>query len=363
MENLIKYSGNDIGIYVHWPFCISKCHYCCFNSYVMEPPENFIQKYISNLNLYKELLFNKNLISVYFGGGTPSLMDIAAINDILSEINKIIPIKNSTEITIEANPETVSKQKLFDFKNAGINRISYGMQSFSDEILLLLGRKNTSKKNREIIELTKNIFDNYSIDLIYAIPSQKNWPKELETALGICKDIPHVSLYELSIEKHSYFYDKYKDYSPPDFFDITHSIMSQHGFDHYEISNYARNKLFSKHNMLYWLYNDFIGIGAGAFGRITENGKRYETKEENIIQKWLKASPIKTAISKRHQDIEKLLMGLRINNWVQIEKMDLNNDRLNYFIENGYLEQDENYIRSTYNGKKILNYILQEITN
>lgn len=363
MENLIKYSARDIGIYIHWPFCISKCHYCCFNSYVSEPPENFVLKYLSNLNLYKKFLSDKNLISVYFGGGTPSLMSIKSINDILYAINKIIPITNFTEITIEANPETISKQKLINFKNSGINRISYGMQSFSDEILLLLGRQNTSKKNIEIIELTKNIFSNYSIDLIYAIPSQKNWAKELENALNICQEIPHVSLYELSIEKHSYFYNKYKNYSPPDLFDITHDIMTHHNFDHYEISNYARNKKFSKHNMLYWLYNDFVGIGAGAFGRITENGVKYETKEENSITKWIASAPTKVAISKHNQDIEKLLMGLRINNWVKIDKIKLNTDKLDYFVQNGYLEKKEKFIRTSYTGKKILNYILSEITD
>lgn len=361
MGNQIKYSSNDIGIYVHWPFCISKCHYCCFNSYVLSPPENFIEKYISNLGLYRDFLSNKNLISVYFGGGTPSLMSIKDIETTLNTINNLIPIKNNTEITIEANPETVSKQKLLEFKKLGINRISYGMQSFSDEILLLLGRKNTSKKNTEIIEITRSLFDNYSIDLIYAIPSQKNWPQELENALSICKDVPHVSLYELSIEKNSFFYTKYKNYTPPDFFDVTHNIMIHHGFDHYEISNYARNNLISKHNMLYWLYNDFIGIGAGAFGRITENGIKYETKEENSLQKWISSYPTKTAISERDQNIERLLMGLRINNWISTEKINLNEERLNYFVKNKYLEKKEKLIKTTYQGKKILNYILSEI--
>lgn len=267
----------EIAIYIHWPFCESKCPYCDFNSHVSKiiDQESWKKRYLSEIYLYKNLISYYKIRSIFFGGGTPSLMNPDIISKILELINKFSNI-DKAEITLEANPTSFEVNKFKDFKLAGINRVSIGTQSFNDKNLVFLGRNHDSKLALYAIENAANIFSNYSFDLIYALPGQEvnDWMQELEFSVSL--QSPHISLYQLTIEDNTKFAAQYKAkrFSLPSndianqMYLHTNKFLKKNGYLHYEISNYAKKGFESRHNLAYWEYLPYIGIGPGAHGRL-----------------------------------------------------------------------------------------------
>ncbi len=269
--------SREVAVYIHWPFCKSKCPYCDFNSHVAKSIDYdaWLKKYLSEIEKYRSYLINLKIKSIFFGGGTPSLMPPYIIEGILNKINSISSISNA-EITCEVNPTSFEAKKMLEFKSCGINRVSIGIQSFNDASLKFLGRNHSSSEALEALKQISNSFDNYSFDLIYALPNQTldEWMHELEQAIKL--NPKHISLYQLTIEPDTKFAAQYKAKRfslPPhdlgyDLFKYTNECLSSNGYRHYEISNYSKPGFESIHNLNYWQYKSYIGIGPGAHGRI-----------------------------------------------------------------------------------------------
>lgn len=282
-----------ISIYIHWPFCLAKCPYCDFNSHVREKinQEDFNKSYLKEINYYQETLANSVINSIFFGGGTPSLMNPGLINSILSHLHKLSSFAPDIEITLEANPTSVESNKFKNFKSSGINRVSVGIQSLNPENLNFLGRKHSKYEAINAINLAAEIFTNYSFDLIYALPNQlsDSWAAELENALKFAKY--HLSLYQLTIEKGTKFFNDFRekkfnlpsDLKAVEMYNLTREITASYGFIDYEISNYAKPGFECKHNLAYWNYEDYIGIGPGAHGRYNNKA----TMTYHSPEKWL----------------------------------------------------------------------------
>lgn len=282
-----------LSIYIHWPFCLAKCPYCDFNSHVRDNINQlaFNHAYIQEINHYQEILANSCIQSIFFGGGTPSLMNPELIHNIISYLHKISNFSSDIEITLEANPTSVESNKFKRFKASGINRVSIGIQSLNEQNLNFLGRKHSKAEAMNAINLAAKIFTNFSFDLIYALPNQqiKSWESELQEALKFSKY--HISLYQLTIEKGTQFFNDFRakkftlpgDLQAVEMYNITRDITANHGFIDYEISNYAKKGFECKHNLAYWNYEDYIGIGPGAHGRLNNKA----TMTFHSPEKWL----------------------------------------------------------------------------
>ena len=372
-------------IYIHWPYCLSKCYYCDFNSIVCYGNVD----YIEDLKLYKDVLHkfhqelyrNEDITSIYFGGGTPSLLDCEFIYGILNEIYKKFKLINNPEITIEANPKTINKYKAQQFKAAGINRISIGVQSLIDKDLRILGRIHNSYDAITCIYDIVTVFNNVSIDLIYNRPGQNviEWEKEL---LQVCKlPIQHLSLYELIIEDNTYM--KYlinKGFlqvpnQSSEFFENTIDIARENGFEIYEISNYVKSdtKLYSQHNLSYWKYDEYYGIGPGAHSRVKKDNCKYVIEQASDIATWSQwAKNFVFDLEKlSDNDIyeEQLIMGLRTKFGICIGDLDpamvkqysLYN-KMETLYKNSYIINSEDRLILTRNGILKLNMIVEYLT-
>lgn len=273
----------DLSIYIHYPFCKSKCPYCDFNSHVNKQVDDneFALAYEKELEYFVPKLKNRKIKTIFFGGGTPSLMPINLVERILSKIANIWQIDENVEITLEANPTSFESQKFKDFKSAGVNRLSIGVQALNDKDLKFLGREHSASEAIEVIKTASKIFDNYSFDLIYARPKQelKKWEEELKEAIKLSPN--HLSLYQLTIEKGTPFYVQARDKKfimpeenlAADFYELTNEITAKNNLDLYEISNYAKKGNECKHNLVYWRSGDYLGIGAGAHSRVYFDGE------------------------------------------------------------------------------------------
>ena len=324
-------------LYIHWPFCESKCPYCDFNSHVSEKIEfeKWQNAYLKEIDFYKDKLGKIEIDTIFFGGGTPSLMKPEMIENILNKVKNDFVIKDNIEITLEANPSSFETEKFKDFKAAGINRVSIGVQSFDEANLKFLGRRHDKKQAIHAIESAGKIFGNFSFDLIYALPAQNldNWGKELDYALSFGS--PHISLYQLTIEKGTPFYADYgkgkfklpTEELQTDMYLLTLEKCREKGLDRYEISNFAKHGFESKHNLNYWLQNDYIGIGPGAHGRIHEGKDKFETMDIHHPQNWLEAveknnhgTQSKELMNKKEILEELIFMGLRIREGIKLSK-------------------------------------------
>ncbi|MEK6734209.1 MAG: radical SAM family heme chaperone HemW, partial [Pseudomonadota bacterium] len=289
-------SSSNIAIYIHWPYCKSKCPYCDFNSHVRDAIDvsAWNEGYLKEIDNYSALLQNKKIISIFFGGGTPSLMPSFIVKNIINKLKELGKFDQNIEITLEANPTSVEAEKFKEFAEAGINRVSLGIQSLNQNNLKFLGREHNVEEAIAAIKIAKDNFKRYSFDLIYALPNQtlNSWRDELVQALDLAGE--HLSLYQLTIEKGTPFYSMYqkKKFDLPgedlakDFYMLTQEIMEAKGFPAYEISNHARLGEECKHNMVYWQYDDFLGIGPGAHSRINNKAMHSIYHPEN----WLKAA-------------------------------------------------------------------------
>lgn len=360
-----------LAIYIHWPFCASKCPYCAFNSYVTAVPDGFVDTYLKKLDIYRGILKNRIVKSIYFGGGTPSLMNPNDIERILSKITSIYQLDNDVEITLEANPGSTSKNKFETYRKIGINRISLGIQSLNDANLKFLGRIHSVKDAEAAIHNVQTIFENYSLDFIYGLPEQNisNWEVELIQIGQI--QAPHLSMYQLTIEEDTPFaqqgYLIDSDASYP-FYLATREILQDYSYEHYEVSNFAKSGYRSRHNMSYWDYEDFIGIGPGASGRITVNQEKHEVLEPREISIWQKETKLHmTKLTKDEIEEEALIMGLRTKHGVEIRKIERlytnNLNRINQLKDDQLLQEKDGYLIATEDGLLKLDSLLSEITS
>ena len=319
------------GIYVHWPFCLSKCPYCDFNSHVRRAPvdeERYIDAFRIEFAHRAALTKGRTVSSIFFGGGTPSLMKPQTVAAILESISDHWNVDPAAEITLEANPSSVEAQRFRGYRTAGVNRVSLGVQAFNDPALKALGRLHSAAEAMEALTIAEQIFDRTSFDLIYARPGQTpaQWRTELTAALA--RGTEHLSLYQLTIEPDTMF-ERLVDagkmiVSSPDLqrelWDVTQDVMNKAGMPAYEISNHARPGAESRHNLIYWRYGDYAGVGPGAHGRITVNGIRRAHATEKHPEMWLTCVETEghgliedDPLSTEEQGDEFLLMGLRLS--------------------------------------------------
>ena len=377
-----------ISIYIHWPFCTSKCPYCDFNSHIQKniDHQEWGNGLISEFNYIMKTYFSDNLDkyylkSIFFGGGTPSLIESSLIKKIVKKCVKkfkYFSLSNEVEITLEANPNSLNRSKLLSFRDAGINRISIGAQSFSKRFLNFLGRDHSANEAKRNIEHARKIFNNVSFDLIYAMPNQTiyEWEKTLETALQFEPD--HLSLYQLTIEKGTVFYQMFRKGTllPMDndlaseMYSITENLTQKNDIPAYEISNYSKKDRNCNHNLNYWEAGDWLGIGPGAVSRFFYNNKRTQVDVRKDPNGWLNSMKIHSnGIKSVHSETieefwrEKLLMGLRLVKGVNIKpiKNILNMNKVYELVDANFLNLNNDIMKTTFNGRLRLNSILTEI--
>lgn len=367
-------------IYIHWPFCVSKCHYCNFNS--VKCPSNIDFK--QWLYLYKKVLpkfkqeFYKgeDITSIYFGGGTPSLLPEYFVDDLIKEISNNFKVIKDAEITLEANPKTITKQKAIDLNRAGVNRLSIGVQSIRNADLKMLGRIHNPEEARNCVFEMSEVFDNISIDMIYNRSGQKlqSWEEELNEVLAW--PVNHVSLYELIIEdntKLKELIDNDKLQKPKDsaeFFERTIEIAENAGFEMYEVSNFAKGGCYGKHNLSYWRYDDYYGIGPGSHSRVTLNNSKIAIEQISDNMGWLAwaENPHFDEETLTEEEVfeEKCIMGLRSKCGLDIDKLpksikikyDLKN-KLEKLVQNLYIIKEGGKVTLTREGIKRLNLVIE----
>lgn len=379
-----------LSIYIHYPFCKSKCPYCDFNSHVNNNIDlaTFLQAYLDEIDYFASKVKNRKIKTIFFGGGTPSLMPIDFVATILSHISQKFSVASNCEITLEANPTSFEGAKFQGFRQAGVNRLSIGVQALNDKDLKFLGREHNATEAMKVIENAAKIFDNFSFDLIYTRPKQRleDWASELKLALSF--NTKHLSLYQLTIEKGTQFFSdfhKKKFIMPNDelsaqFYELTNEILEKNNFINYEISNYSRKNYECKHNLVYWQGLDYIGIGAGAHSRVYFDDKKNRQAimmiHEPIL--WLKkVQENKNGIQKideilPHELAEELiLMGLRlkdgIDNDIFIKHFGKNFNKiidlkkLQKLVDEGMISLDKNSIKITDKGKILTNLIVSKV--
>lgn len=373
-----------LALYVHWPFCKAKCPYCDFNVHVRDEVDHarWAGAFERALNNYAALLPGRRLASVFFGGGTPSLMAPETVRAVLETAHNLWPADAGCEVTLEANPTSIETEKLKSFEEAGINRVSIGIQALKDADLQFLGRKHSVKEALQALDVAKNIFDRVSFDLIYARPGQTlaAWEEELRYASGLAAG--HLSLYQLTIERNTpfYFMQEQGQFSIPkedlasDFYHLTQDILAGAGLPAYEVSNHAAPGQESRHNLTYWHYGEYIGIGPGAHGRIHVGGQRCATRDHSAPDIWLErveasgtgAHPFE-ALSPAAAFTEGLMMGLRLTKGLDLQRLSditgapwedmIDPARLGALQNEGYLNQNAAHVTLTREGLLRLNGI------
>jgi oxygen-independent coproporphyrinogen-3 oxidase len=332
----------DFGVYIHWPFCAQKCPYCDFNSHVRfggVDEARFLAAYLRELDHAAMRTGPRTVASVFFGGGTPSLMAPATVAAILDRIAKAWTIAADAEITLEANPGSVEAGRFRGYAAAGVNRVSLGVQSLRDDVLKSLGRIHTVAEAKAAIAIARGNFDRYSFDLIYARPGQTvdEWRVELAEALTLAGG--HLSLYQLTIEPETPFAALHaagKLVVPDDetahaLYDVTQDLTQTAGLPAYEISNHAVPGEESRHNLLYWRYGEYVGCGPGAHGRLVQDGVRHATSAERTPERWVERVEGEghgwveaTALTRAEETDERLLMGLRLAEGLGLDQLAAN---------------------------------------
>lgn len=373
------------GIYIHWPFCKSKCPYCDFNSHVSEKIDHnrWTQSYLKEIDYWANLTEGRVVDTVFFGGGTPSLMQADTVADILAHIQKRWRVANDWEVTLEANPTSFETEKFNDFYAAGVNRVSIGVQSLYEADLKFLGREHSPDQARFAIAEAQKIFPRVSFDLIYARPKQTldAWRNELAEALTMANG--HISMYQLTIEQGTPFHTRHArgEFKIPeqdlaaDLYDMTQEMMGEAGYPAYEISNHAMVGQESRHNLIYWRYDDYVGIGPGAHGRLTKDGQKFATRGHRAPDIWLDKvdnqghgmhpfEPV--APLAKYQ--EALMMGMRLREGLPLSRLVdaygapiddiLSKDRVTTLVKEGILEDYQDMLKTTPQGFKCLNAVL-----
>lgn len=380
-----RWQEAGFGLYVHWPFCQSKCPYCDFNSHVSESVDHddWAAAYLNELRRYADETPGRVLSSIFFGGGTPSLMKPATVAAIVDEAVKLWTPANDMEITLEANPTSVEIGRFAEFKSAGINRASVGVQALNDTDLRRLGRMHDAREARRAIDVSQAVFARTSFDLIYARQDQSigEWEAELKEALALADG--HLSLYQLTIEPGTVFGARFErgllkglpvEDVAADMYELTQDICTAHARPAYEISNHARPGDESRHNMIYWRCGDFLGIGPGAHGRLTDSdGHRYSTVAQQMPTEWLKSAlgrnpkDGRELLSREAQATELLLMGMRVNAGVDLTEYEgllgapLSSAKLEPLKAQELVDVTNGMLHTTPSGRLLLNWVLKEL--
>ncbi len=376
--------NGGFGLYVHWPFCEAKCPYCDFNSHVSRniDQKQWLTSYLSELKRSASETPDRVLNTIFFGGGTPSLMNPETVSAIIDEARALWRPANDMEITLEANPGSVEAGRFAAYRDAGVNRISMGIQALNNNDLRRLGRMHTVEEARAAFDIARKCFDRVSFDLIYARQHQtlEDWRSELNEALAMTVD--HLSLYQLTIEDGTAFGDRYaagklrglpKDDNAADMYLATQEICEAHGMPAYEVSNHARLGAESQHNLIYWRYGDYVGIGPGAHGRIILQGRKFATETHLLPNTWLNAvangsgEKERSELSSEDQASEYLMMGLRIAEGLYIDRYEnlagaqLPPEKVAELIEYGMVTVNDGKLQPTKDGRAVLNAVIREL--
>ena len=361
-DNSVKF-----GIYIHWPFCLSKCPYCDFFSQIKKDveQETIIKEYLEDLDFYAEKTADRIVESIFFGGGTPSLIKPNLIEKLINHIHQKWKCKKDIEISLEANPNSDRKNLFKDLRQAGINRLSLGVQALNDKDLKFLGRTHNLEQAYTAIDEVLQNFDNHSFDLIYARPEQtlEIWQEEIKQAVQF--GFKHLSMYQLTIEEGTVFYKKQIEAAEEDtareMYLFTNQYLSENGYPQYEVSNYAEKGFQSRHNLLYWQGDDYLGIGKSAHGRLKIGNKFYalihRRQEEEI------------SASERAEEL--IIMGLRLNEGISKEKFyNVCGIKLTEFINQKNLaelkaekliEETQTHLFATNEGRLVLNKLIEDL--
>jgi putative oxygen-independent coproporphyrinogen III oxidase len=377
---------SPFAVYVHWPFCLSKCPYCDFNSHVRHggvDEARFLRAYESEIAATAARVPGRVVSSIFFGGGTPSLMKPSTVQTILDSIGKHWSVAPDVEVTLEANPTSVEATRFRGYRTAGVNRVSLGVQALDDIALKELGRLHTAREALDAVAVARSIFDRYSFDLIYARPRQSldAWAAELKRAIAEAAE--HLSLYQLTIEPDTPFFGLHKagklivpdEDLARDLYDLTQSICSDAGLPAYEISNHARPGAECRHNLVYWRGHDYAGVGPGAHGRLTIDGRRVATATEKRPEAWLMrveetgtGFTVDEKLTSGEAADEYLLMGLRLAEGIDTARYsalsgrDLDPKRVSILREEGAVETTtDGRLRVTKSGFPLLDAVVADL--
>ena len=377
--------ADPLALYIHWPFCLAKCPYCDFNSHVRDtiPQARFAAALRTELAWEAARLGRRPLGSIFFGGGTPSLMEPAIAAALIADACRLFDPAPNLEITLEANPTSVEAGRLAAFRDAGVNRASLGVQSLEDESLRRLGRQHSAGQAIAALETARRIFPRLSFDLIYARPGQTlaAWRMELDRALALAAD--HLSLYQLTIEPGTAFEAQHRrgELALPDedaaaaLYEATAEAAAAHGLRQYEVSNYAAPGAESRHNLAYWRYGDYAGIGPGAHGRLAFGPRLIATRRHRAPEPWAErvercghGSTAEEAITPADRAREMLLMGLRLHEGIDAARFArrtglaladaLDADVLAQAVEAGYVVHTPGRLTATAEGRLRLDALL-----
>jgi oxygen-independent coproporphyrinogen-3 oxidase len=371
----------DLALYVHWPFCVSKCPYCDFNSHVRDAVDQAAWRdaLLADLAHEASLLPGRRLTSIFFGGGTPSLMDPATVEALIDAASRAWPAADDIEITLEANPNSAEAARFASLAAARVNRISHGLQSFDDASLAILGRAHSAAEGQRALLAAQEAVKRVSFDLIYALPAddEAKWSATLDRALSLGTE--HLSLYQLTIEPGTRFATMVArhDFEPLDpdtsaaLFELTQQRTAEAGLPAYEISNHARHGAESRHNLTYWRYGDYAGVGPGAHGRRLGMRTVRHKKPENFLNAvarnghGLVEEAALTPIESAH---EALIMGLRLAEGIDVETLQarfnrplVDPDRVVHLEGHGLLRSDGPRLATTEAGRLVLDSILADI--
>jgi len=374
------------GVYVHWPFCLSKCPYCDFNSHVRHAPVDearYLSAFKTELAHRAALTKGRTVQSVFFGGGTPSLMKPETVAAILDTIAHHWTVDKNAEITLEANPTSVEATRFKGYRAAGVNRVSLGVQAMNDADLKALGRLHSADEAMAAVKIAASIFERFSFDLIYARPNQSVWSWKAELDEAIRHAAEHLSLYQLTIEPDTMFeklFQAGKLKIPDadlarDLWDVTQDITQKHGLPAYEISNHARIGSESRHNLIYWRYGEYAGVGPGAHGRILDAQGRRAQATERHPEMWLTTVESEgqgliedIALSAEEQGDEFLLMGLRLREGIDLARFEkisgrwINPAQINDLVTYGMVERTaDGRLRVTEQGFPLLDSVVADL--
>jgi putative oxygen-independent coproporphyrinogen III oxidase len=370
-----------LALYVHWPFCVSKCPYCDFNSHVRSTidQDEWRDALLADLAYEASILPDRTLTSIFFGGGTPSLMDPATVSAIIGAAGKHWGVADDVEITLEANPNSVEAARFADLASAGVNRLSLGLQSFDDASLAFLGRAHSVNEGEQALEIAQKHFSRVSFDLIYALPgdTEVGWSATLNKA--IAKGTSHLSLYQLTIEPGTRFasmvakheFEPLDDEEAAGLFELTAERSAAAGIPAYEDSNHARAGQESRHNLTYWRYGDYAGVGPGAHGRRLGTRTVRHRKPENFLSGMRRnghGMVEEEPLTKAEAADEALVMGLRLSEGIDPRAMEhrfgkpiVDEAAVSRLIGSGHLEREGSRICTTPTGRLLLDRVLAEI--
>jgi putative oxygen-independent coproporphyrinogen III oxidase len=374
------------GVYLHWPFCLSKCPYCDFNSHVRHAPvdeDRFANAFAREIETTAARAPSREVSSIFLGGGTPSLMRPQTVGSILDAIGKHWRVASNVEVTLEANPTSVEATRFAGYRAAGVNRVSLGVQALDDASLKALGRLHTAREALDAVAIARAAFDRYSFDLIYARPDQtpQMWTQELK--LAIAEAAEHLSLYQLTIEEGTPFFGLHAagKLKTPDealaraLYDVTQEVCDSHGLPAYEISNHARAGAECRHNMVYWRGEEYAGIGPGAHGRLDIDGVRHAISTEKRPEAWLMRVEAgghgvvtDDRLNSEERADEFLLMGLRLaegidpKRYAALSGRTLDPRRIAILREEGAISVDDSgRLRVTQSGFPVLDAVVADL--